>query len=554
MFFLIPISHSELTFSRLPFATIGLILVNMVVFFFTWGAMDEGLELEKEARARVVHYYVEHDYLEVPEEMLAQFPKVDKFLYAQKGEWIEWFLANPEKATREIEGILDISGRQFLATEADRADQKLRTLEGAGGSARKDSLEKIRSSFLVRIADLDFDEWTKQQTRLDEMDSKYREIASGTVARRFGFVPSQPGLLGLLGHMFLHGGIVHLIMNMLILWLVASKLEDLWGRTVLLISFVVLGIVAAAAHGLVNWGSPIPTVGASGAIAGLMGAFLVRLSRTKIKFAYFIWIWIKPRFGTFEAPAAAMLPLWLLTEVIYSLILGDYSSVAYWAHIGGFAAGVMLAFGFKLTDFERRVLKIEPYQQQDSGELPLVAFQSAGPTAPPLVTSATEAQPRPVASPPLVVREWSVTGLDQSGVTCTGPGDEMMILDSSSVTAVYAGRVDSLGGQLATEWFSSGRAPSPPAILVALLHGAGGTSRACLIDAGTLRYNRFMSPHEIKQSPRENFFEFLRLLRDTFPGSFPANLEMSLETTNLPVHADLEDFLSSIRRNTNRQE
>ncbi len=541
-------------FSKLPFATIGLILLNVVVFILTWGTLDEGLEREQESRSRVVHYYVEHDYLEVPEDLLSQFPEVDQSLYAIKGEWIEWFLDNQEKATGEIKGILESDGRQFLATEEERADQKLRTLEGKRASVRKDSLEKIRSSFLVRIGDLDFEEWRNQQDRLDELDSKYREVAAGTIARRFGFVPAEPSLLGLVGHMFLHDGIMHLIMNMLLLWLVASRLEDLWGRAALIISFIVLGLAAAAVHGAANWGSPVPTIGASGAVAGLMGAFLVRLSRTKIKFAYFFFIFFRPKFGVFEAPAALMLPLWLVSEIGNAVMFGDFSSVAYWAHIGGFVVGILLAVAFKLTDFERRVLKREPYLQIDNAELPLVAFQGADNANPPVITSAPQSpdRARQPAGPALFVREWSVSDLDGSGLTCRSSGDEMMILAPGTVTAILTGRVDTIGGHLANEWFSSGQPPSPPAVLVALVHGTHGSHRTCLIDAGKLRYNRFMPPHALKQSPRENFFVFLSLIRRTFPGAHLVNLDEVLETTNLPVHTNLEDFLSSLRSAVNK--
>lgn len=553
MVILIPISHSELTFSRLPFATIGLILVNVAVFILTWGSIDDGLEREQELRSGVVHYYVEHDYLEVPEDLLIQFPKVDQSLYVEKGEWIEWFLDNQEEATREIKDILESDGRQFLATEAERADQSLRTLEGKRASVRKDSLEKIRRSFLVRIGDLDFEEWRNQQNHLDELDSKYREVAAGTIARRFGFVPSDPSLLGLVGHMFLHDGIMHLIMNILFLWLVASRLEDLWGKATLIVSFLVLGLAAAAVHGAANWGSPMPAIGASGAVAGLMGAFLVRLSRTKIKFAYFYWLLFRIKFGIFEAPASLMLPLWLVSEIGNAVMFGDSSPVAYWAHIGGFAAGILLAVTFKLTDFERRVLKREPYIQTDTAELALVAFQGTGNATPPLITSAPQSpdRTRQPAGPALFVREWSVSDLDGSGLTCQSTGDELMILDPDAVTAILTGRVDTIGGHLAKEWFSSGQPPSPPAILVAFIHGTHGSHRACLIDAGKLRYNQFMPPHALKQTPRENFFVFLSLIRRTFPGAHMVNLDEVLETTNLPVHADLEKFLSSLRKAAN---
>jgi hypothetical protein len=96
--------------------------------------------------------------------------------------------------------------------------------------------------------------------------------------------------------------------------------------------------------------STMPMIGASGAIAGAMGAFLVSFARTRIRFFYFF-----VRFGTFTAPAFVMLPLWIAQEVLFAVLSGGQDGVAHWAHVGGFAYGVVFALGMRFTGLEARL-------------------------------------------------------------------------------------------------------------------------------------------------------------------------------------------------------
>jgi membrane associated rhomboid family serine protease len=105
-----------------------------------------------------------------------------------------------------------------------------------------------------------------------------------------------------------------------------------------------------------------------------MGAFIVRLTRTRIRFAYFFWITLKPRFGTFEAPSFMVIPMWLLTEALV-WVFAQSASFQIWPYIGGLAAGILCALIFRATDFERRVLGREPAVELEPEDLPLVAFQ-----------------------------------------------------------------------------------------------------------------------------------------------------------------------------------
>lgn len=140
--------------------------------------------------------------------------------------------------------------------------------------------------------------------------------------------------------MFLHGSWMHLLGNMLFLYIFGDNLEDRFGRVKFLIFYLLSGIVASAAQIFSNPDSIIPNVGASGAIAGVMGAYLFLFPRAKVD------VIIPQGFTIITIPAFYMLGYWFLMQ----LILGTQSlgykggGVAYWAHAGGFLAGLFFAF------------------------------------------------------------------------------------------------------------------------------------------------------------------------------------------------------------------
>ena len=140
----------------------------------------------------------------------------------------------------------------------------------------------------------------------------------------------------LITSMFLHGGLMHLGGNMLFLWIFGDNLEDKLGHAGFLAFYVVCGIAAGLAQMLANPASLIPTIGASGAIAGVMGGYLLLFPKARID-VLFIFIII---FKIFPLPAWSMLGIWFGLQ-IFSGLGADVSGggVAYWAHAGGFVAG-----------------------------------------------------------------------------------------------------------------------------------------------------------------------------------------------------------------------
>ncbi|MGE5850525.1 MAG: rhomboid family intramembrane serine protease [Candidatus Methylomirabilota bacterium] len=200
-------------------------------------------------------------------------------------------------------------------------------------------------------ADLSTETVADEQAHLDRLWSEFQSAAMGSVYRTFGYVPADPHLGPLFTSMFMHGNWWHLITNMLFLWVAGVTLEDRWGRIFFSILYLVSGVVAALTHASMHSQSMIPLVGASGAIAGLMGAFLVRFTTTRIRFIYWLVIYTR----TFYVPAYVYLPLWLLQQFAMARS-GGAGGVAVWAHIGGFVFGTAVAVVIRLTDFEAKVL------------------------------------------------------------------------------------------------------------------------------------------------------------------------------------------------------
>ncbi len=253
---ILPLTHEKMTVQRLPWITIGILALNMIVFLITW-------------------------------------PQV----------------------RRDQENQQDI---QVAIHELSRTHPGMTEDDFDNGSALE---------------------------RYHELTDRLEDVTVNSLFGRYGFVPSHQECADLVTSLFLHGGWLHLIGNLYLLWLCGCSIEDLWGRPLTVVCYLASGATAAMAHGWAFPDNEAPLVGASGAIAGMMGAFLIRLYNTRIRFFYWYWIHV----GTFFAPAWVMLPLWLLSQLFYALVYGESSPVAFWAHVGGFFFGAVVAAYIKAT-------------------------------------------------------------------------------------------------------------------------------------------------------------------------------------------------------------
>jgi membrane associated rhomboid family serine protease len=163
---------------------------------------------------------------------------------------------------------------------------------------------------------------------------------------QWGFIPDEwSRFFPLLTSMFLHGGWIHFIGNMYFLWIFGRFVEDKLGSKKYIGLYLAAGVIGNVSHLLTTapFFADLPCIGASGAISGILGAFIVMAPYTRIKTVYFFLMFLRPLFGTIELPSLLFIGGWFLMQLLYTLSLSGIVAVgvAYWAHIGGFLFGVL---------------------------------------------------------------------------------------------------------------------------------------------------------------------------------------------------------------------
>ncbi len=175
---------------------------------------------------------------------------------------------------------------------------------------------------------------------LDEMARPM--YARDAFIEHYALIPDQLRLSTFITSMFLHGGWLHLIGNMWFLWVFGSHIEDAMGSAKFAIFYLISGVASAAVQFATNLGSPIPTIGASGAIAGVMGAFLILYPRVRVVTLIFIVVFVT----TVDIPAAFMLLYWFAIQLLSGITtissVTNAQGIAWFAHVGGFLAGILL--------------------------------------------------------------------------------------------------------------------------------------------------------------------------------------------------------------------
>jgi membrane associated rhomboid family serine protease len=299
---LFPIGHEDLRGRRWPVITIVIIALNVVVFLGTHWKMDE--ENSKIAQAT-------WDTVQ----LAATHPDVQLTPSQQK--------------------IVDVFRRRYPAVIDDIKSEKGDVESGL------DEEQKAAVAEQAQIAATDLGK------QLDELERD-------SIVKNYEYYPDNTNAISLITASFLHAGWLHLIGNMWFLWLAGTVLEDAWGRPIYAVFYLVAGVVALLVQGAAMQHSIGGVLGASGAIAGAMGAFLVRFPKTRIKFLFTLFFGFRFLRWKFLAPAYAMLPLWLGEQVLSAFVPG-MGGVAYWAHIGGFGFGMIVAVALKYSGVEHNV-------------------------------------------------------------------------------------------------------------------------------------------------------------------------------------------------------
>jgi membrane associated rhomboid family serine protease len=286
---------------RPPVVTLLLVLANVAVFF----GLQQGDH--RRYQAAVTHY------LQSPLPDI-EFPR---------------YIAYLEKRDRygDARAI-----RKALAGGDDAGARVLARMQADGRF-----MNRLRAGRVVTPAQPAYAEWRRAR-------EGFQQQLARVTAQRLGFIPARPAPLDALAHMVLHAGTGHLVANMVFLVLVGYVVEAVAGWLLVLGVYLLGGLIAAAAFAAVYPGSGVALVGASGAISGLMGAYVALFGLRRIPFFYSLGF----NFGFARAPAILLLPLWLALEA-YQLLFAGVPNVAYMAHIGGLAGGALLGAGLRLA-------------------------------------------------------------------------------------------------------------------------------------------------------------------------------------------------------------
>ena len=302
----LPLRHENMEGRRWPIISIALVVLNVLIFLGTHNQLDLKNPERDEIHSHILLLAASHPDLNVPpvgQELVDEFAK-----------------ENPSTWAMAKSGKLEIQ---------DAWDAKMRLEEDP----------------------------QKLQAEMDSLCGKYASSTTNSLLDTYAFVPAHPSAISYLTANFLHGGWLHLLGNMWFLWLAGAVLEDTWGRIIFPIFYFVAGAAALQFYAWTSSGSTAPALGASGAVAALMGAFLVRFPTTKIDVAVIfspqsIANMALGKGIRFKAAAYWLLPFWLLAEIFSGAIFGKYSGVAHWAHVGGFIFGGLAALGLRYSGLE----------------------------------------------------------------------------------------------------------------------------------------------------------------------------------------------------------
>jgi membrane associated rhomboid family serine protease len=304
---LIPLRHENMRGRRWPVITFALIAINIVVFLFTTGPIQRQQPERSQTRIHLLVFAAMHQDLRMSPGAEAYINGVKKKL------GYEW-----DKAILASQALVAMAAPASNSTQSD--DPAL------------------------------------LQQQMDSLCQAFDTERKTDILDNYAFVPAESRPISYVTANFLHGGWLHLLGNMWFLWLAGFILEDNWGRVIYPIFYLFAGAAALQFYGWCAYGSYMPLIGASGAVAALMGAFLVRFPKLKIEMAFLAFFSYR-----FKAPAYALLPLWLLMEFYYGSVLGVSSPVAHWAHVGGFLFGMAAAWGLARSGLEQKA-----YQEVES--------------------------------------------------------------------------------------------------------------------------------------------------------------------------------------------
>jgi membrane associated rhomboid family serine protease len=325
---LIPLGTSVQSVRRVPYVTFALMLINTLLCVYTSWMRDPGDAQFRVAKSQIVV-------------LSAYFP--------------------------------DVPTSGDASAIVAEAKKKYPQIYVQGAKQEKSELEELPPV----VAQVKMGQLSAEQA-MDAATAHLNFAEQESFSWKYAFHSYRSSPASLVTSSFLHQGVLHLFGNMWFLYLTGAILEASWGYWLFTLVYLVGGVAALFAQAVADPASFTFVVGASGAVAACMGAFLVRFPWVKINLAWVLWVWIRPITYRFAISALYILPIWVGLEVIYGFLNDGY--VAHWAHVGGFAFGAVAALLIEKTGLEKFVNREDEKQtwHPDPQVLEAIAMMEKG--------------------------------------------------------------------------------------------------------------------------------------------------------------------------------
>ncbi|MCF8011200.1 MAG: rhomboid family intramembrane serine protease [Clostridiales bacterium] len=221
-------------------------------------------------------------------------------------------------------------------------------------SVRPKSFPVVSVSIIIINVIIFLLQLTLQRYQLNQLFYIFGIVPAETLNSLFVNLSLLPAVIPFFTSMFMHGGWLHIISNMLYLWIFGDNIEDRLGHFNFLFFYLGTGIIAGLAHVIINPASTVPVIGASGAIAGVLGGYFLLFPRSRILSLVPIFFFLT----VLEVPAVIFIAIWFLMQLFSGVasLGGTAGTVAWWAHIGGFMAGALIVKLLGLSSQRQKAL------------------------------------------------------------------------------------------------------------------------------------------------------------------------------------------------------
>lgn len=329
-------AENAVNWRRPPWVTLGLILACLLVFLFYQGGDNRLLE-------GAIDEYLASDLIEL------------------EAPVYEDYLQREIRFEGESERILELQDFQQLQESGEDVWVAVSLL------VNPEFYQYMRENRELLWAPAERQQWLAQR---EAIQTRYIDRLS---SNQLGLVPSELSLYTLITYQFLHGGWGHIIGNLVFLFLLGFTVEKALGPGRYLLAYLLCGALSGLVFTAFSLGSPVPLVGASGSISGLMGMYVAIYGLQKIRFFYFIGVY----FNYFRAPALAILPIWVGKE-IYDYWFAGATGIAYMAHAGGLIGGAALVWLLGRSVLQVREAFFEPEEEEQDERFTTAYAQAMG--------------------------------------------------------------------------------------------------------------------------------------------------------------------------------